>query len=285
MGSFGACLLTYHHKGAPRYYTIVSPIAHDMIETLLYDACKSPPALDLDKACSLGPTPPPEAEDHARRKPPSCSQFVSHTPTYLPCQTLAAHDISYTQMTQYEGELVVTFPYAYQQGYNAGPNIVETMMYASSQLDILHEEKLYRLCNRNCVKGKSDSFDLTFVRNGTLTPRRGRRHSRAQDDSSTVKGHISNDGNNTRENHANISPISSGLRAMDRIADDGPWQETLVEDNISQGQSSSPFKKRKVECEKKIDMWNVESILEDVDDDMSPPPSLRKINKRSRKKH
>ncbi len=287
LGRFGAYTLNYHHKGAPRRYTVVAPLAHEALEHLLYDEHQLRRSPDQDRSDKRRSIPPPEGDDNQARKPPSCSRFVSHLPMYVPCQTLGIHGIRYTHLTQYEGEMIIIFPYAYYQGFNAGPNITEEMMYGSDRWEIFHREKLYQHCNRNCAEGKADSFDVSFIKNqkGVLSPRGDHRFRRVQELSITINQQPEDTAEEEpplRRPHPSTSPRSGSLRAMDRVEDDGAWEETSLDNNVSGGRSTPKNKKSRIIDREKVDMWSVESILGDADDEASPMTVLTRSLKRGR---
>lgn len=140
MGEFAAYTLNYHHCGAARLYTVIKPTHHKRLEKVLHN--------------SRG------LQDRIR--PPTCTQFVSHMQVYVPEETLQRHKIDYTTVPQFEGEMVIMFPWAYHQGYNAGPNIVEEMMYANESWKAFHLQNLYERCNPYCEEG-DEEFDLSFL--------------------------------------------------------------------------------------------------------------------------
>lgn len=145
LGDFAACTLNYHHAGGPRTYIVVKPSSHQRLEEFI---CL---AFQQDKQ-----------KKNTDPIPPTCSQFVSHDPVYIPRDTLIANGIDFTEVTQFEKEMLVIFPYAYYQGFNGAANIVEEIMYASKQWEVFHKEGLYVKCSKNCAEG-DDDFDLSFA--------------------------------------------------------------------------------------------------------------------------
>jgi len=141
MGEFASYTTNYHHSGGPRTYIIISPSHHARLETLLRLAVASDPKV---------PT------------PAMCSQFASHSKLYIPKETLIRNDIAFTEVTQYEGEMLIIFPFAYYQGFNAGPNITEEITYASERWKTFHRRDFYDPCDKKCG-GEKDTFDLGFV--------------------------------------------------------------------------------------------------------------------------
>ena len=95
--------------------------------------------------------------------PPPCSQSVSHNPTYAPQATLSSYGIDNTEVVQQQGEMVITFPYAYHQVLASGPSITEEILYASDRCEVFHQKDLYQHCERNCTAEKQDKFDLRGV--------------------------------------------------------------------------------------------------------------------------
>lgn len=81
---------------------------------------------------------------------------------YVPKDTLIANGIEFTEVTQFEREMLVIFPYAYYQGFNGGANVVEEAMYASKTWEVFHRRELYVKCSKDCLEGDED-FDLSFA--------------------------------------------------------------------------------------------------------------------------
>ena len=140
LGEFAGYTMNYHHAGGPRCYTVVKPIHHGRLEEML--------CLTLNRK---------------RPTPPTCTQFVSHEKVYIPKDALRQNQIAFTEVTQFEGEMVVFFPYAYYQGFNAGPNITEELTYANERWKTFHRKGLYVLCNKDCDEGE-ETFNLDFAR-------------------------------------------------------------------------------------------------------------------------
>ena len=101
-------------------------------------------------------------------EPSKCSQFAAHQPIYLPSGTLSDLDIAHTEVIQHQGELVITFPWAYHEAYTSGPHITEEILYASDRCCVFHEEKLHRRCSADCAGGQADDFDTGLVFSDTL---------------------------------------------------------------------------------------------------------------------
>ena len=151
LGRYAGYSLSFHHSGAPRCWTVVTPIQHDRLESfMLLKTCREEDSQD---------------EIGRPRKPPACSDFMAHQQIYVPDATLKSEGLESIKVVQHEGEMVVIFPWAYHQAFNAGPNIIESMMYASTRWEVFLKEKLYQRCNRNCAAAQEDTFDFEFLAN------------------------------------------------------------------------------------------------------------------------
>lgn len=170
MTEIGAYRLVYIHKGAPRVWTVVEPSGFQRLEDLVART------LHLSGSDNV-------AEDRLVNFEPRCHQFVGHkrlswtddgirTRTieepgrtlYFTSKKLNAEGIRFTRFVQYQGEMVVLFPFSYYQGYNVGPNVVESMAYTSSRWEVFPTAGLLRQCNRSCYHGKQPSLvDLSFA--------------------------------------------------------------------------------------------------------------------------
>ena len=150
MANLGAYSLNYLHDGAPKIWTVVRPMDHQKLEELLHGYLQH-------SRTSLIVVPRP-------RLPPTCDNFLEHNPLYVPRQTLKMYDIPYTEVNQHVGEMVIIFPFAYHEAWNEGPNIAESMGYASDRWMMFPRLKLLKHCNKECsAGGKTPDFDLEFV--------------------------------------------------------------------------------------------------------------------------
>lgn len=150
MNRYAAYSLNYHHSGAPRMVTAIRPEHHAKLEEAMHQE---------QDAGNLFISRPSE--------PPTCTQFLAHQQIYVPQGTLSSWHISHTEVVQNQGEMVITFPYAYHQAYTSGPNITEEMLYASERCAVFHREDLYQHCDFDCVAGQPDPFDIGPVFSAT----------------------------------------------------------------------------------------------------------------------
>ena len=101
--------------------------------------------------------------------PPRCDQFLNHQPFYIPKGSLEACGIEFTNVVQYEGELIIKFPFAYYQGYSCGPSVAEEVAYTNERSEILNQEGLYYHCHAACTGPKApidfDAFPTAAASN------------------------------------------------------------------------------------------------------------------------
>lgn len=131
---FAAYSLNHLHVGAPRLWTVMRPEDYGKLEQYLLQCLD--PVKDM-QGVFLG---------KPKLATPGCSQFIRHHRVYLPEATINALGVRYTKVTQRPGELVITFPYAYHQGMNSGPNIMEVFPYGSDRWQIFVRNGLYQHC-------------------------------------------------------------------------------------------------------------------------------------------
>ncbi len=142
---YGAYSITYLHAGAPKIWYIIKPDNFRHVEEFVF-------VHRQNKADII----------------PPCGQFVRHESFYMDEKTLAA-GVDFTRVTQNPGEIIVTFPFAYHQGYDAGPNIAETMVYGSDRWANIFTQnpEWYKECTDGCVgKGlwKPEAVDMKFIK-------------------------------------------------------------------------------------------------------------------------
>lgn len=247
MNKYAAYSINFHHSGASRIMTVVLPEHHAKLEELVYKAQNSETLIGR-----------PE-------KPPACSQFVEHEPVYMPHATMSYNDIDFTEVVQHQGEMVITFPYAYHQTYVSGPNITEEMLYASDRCKVFHREDLYQHCNPDCGAEQHDPFDLDQVFSNTLSGTRIGNRNRPVVESpfaSPLPRQARETGaSQTRDTSGHPSKRVSGLKKMDRISDDGEWIDPLVQAAMLQ---SSTVRKgtRLTSNPYEPDMWDPDSAFE-----------------------
>ena len=160
MTELGAYKLVYHQRGGPRVWTIVKPADFQKVEALVAET------LDLGERNGSG-------ENGLSSFETPCFQFVGHKrlsktygetgiylvedpgkTLYFSTESLEMEGIKYTRFVQYPGELVIIFPFSYYQSYNVGPNVMETMAYASNRWEIFPKANLLRQCGRGCFQGR-----------------------------------------------------------------------------------------------------------------------------------
>ena len=279
MNKHAAYSLNYHHSGAPRTVTVTLPEYHAKVEQIVYDTQSSG---------TLSSRP---------QEPPTCSQFVEHQHLFVPCSTLSSHDIEYTRAVQYQGEMVITFPYAYHQVYSSGPNITEEISYASDRCKVFHREKVYHHCNRNCTAGQSDNIDISTIFTHTLSATRTshRRRSGLEPFSTLPTRGQTSEAGSSQQRDAEDRPFRRvrGLKAIDRLfnADDGEYIDPS--DPEYRFQPRRPGNPTQMTSDpQEADIWDPESAFEDRprvvnndedSDDGSPIGGIRPRRRRERR--
>jgi hypothetical protein len=74
---------------------------------------------------------------------------VRHQSLWVPVEVLNLCDIRYTTLQQNAGELVVTAPGAYHQGWNGGWNVAEAINYGDGKSAA--RVRSYRYCTAKCM--------------------------------------------------------------------------------------------------------------------------------------
>ena len=246
MNKYAAYSLNYHHSGASRILTVTLPEHHAKLEEVMY--------ITQDSGNLLG----------RPQKPPTCSQFVEHQQMYMPYATLSKHSIEYTKVVQHQGEMVITFPYAYHQAYSSGPNITEEMMYASDRCKVFHREELYQHCSRKCASEQPDNFDLKAVFSNTLSsPRSGHRYrSDLESHSASISPPQSPESDTPEEGDSDTdrrrSKRISGFKALDRVSDDGDWIDPSTQTSTFQPSTRQRKTPHLTSNPSEPDMWDPE---------------------------
>lgn len=122
-----------------------------------------------------------------------CAQFLRQSATYFPTSILDEWNISYKVVHQKAGEVIITYPQVYHQGFSAGYTFAEAANYADQNWNI----QGYRECDsRYCPEG--------FIRNSVL-------EFRDEDEEQHSEGSSDND-----ENH---NSLAGETRTQARIDD------------------------------------------------------------------
>ena len=83
--------------------------------------------------------------------PPQCDQLLGHRSIYLPTAALKLLELEYKHIVQQQNEMIITFPFAYIQAFNTGPNITEEILYASKWWERFPKKSLIQVCRLNPV--------------------------------------------------------------------------------------------------------------------------------------
>jgi hypothetical protein len=97
--------INYLHFGQPKSWYFVSPSDGERFESVM--------------------------NGYFPHKLRDCKQYLRHKTSMLSPSQLKKENISFTRVTQMEGEIVITFPYSYHAGFNHGFNMAESANFAS----------------------------------------------------------------------------------------------------------------------------------------------------------
>ena len=122
MEDYAALSINFHHWGAPKRWVIICPQDAEKLENLVVGM------LGLRNL--------------------TCDQFIRHASVFVPTWVLERAGIRHTQVLQQPGDMVITFPWAYHEGWNQGLNVAEAIGYG----DVSWERWVrgYRACNKRC---------------------------------------------------------------------------------------------------------------------------------------
>jgi hypothetical protein len=132
--------LNYHHRGASKFWVIVAPSSAALVESCLATYIPE----------MWGP----------KQQVPCCSQFVRHMSVWVALETLNEWGISYEVVEQRPGDLIITVPGAYHQGFNAGANLNEAMNYGDDA--VIERLAGYRKCFKGCYPQEDPIVELTW---------------------------------------------------------------------------------------------------------------------------
>lgn len=142
-----ALSLNFHHKGAPKMWRVTCPLDFDKVERIV--------ARNQDEA-------PGEK---------LCSQHVRHASLFLSQGILELEGVRSILVRQKKGEMIITWPLSYHQGWNEGPNICEAIAYGSAvwkKTFVEDGEMMYRTCGRRCItRGMGIPIELDFTKTKT----------------------------------------------------------------------------------------------------------------------
>lgn len=171
MTNHAAYSLNFLHHGAPKYWTVVKPANHVKLELKLHPVVEQAGGRDrrlqfidgkIVKDCA-------QAKTLAYQQlgglpcdfPPRCDPFLTHQPFYIPSTSLDVWEIGYTRVAQYEGEMIIIFPFAYHEGYACGPSLAEVAEHKNDRSELFCKAGLYRDCHYQCT---GPALPLDFAR-------------------------------------------------------------------------------------------------------------------------
>ncbi len=132
----------YLYRGASKFWVVVAPALAPRLEYHLKRAIL-------------------ERWSAAWKADMGCAQFIRHAVLWVSLGVLEAWGVAYSVVEQQAGDLMVTAPGAYHQGWNAGANIAE----ATNWGDALTQHRLvgYRACRPGCNPSNVGARSSTIV--------------------------------------------------------------------------------------------------------------------------
>ncbi|XP_061549586.1 lysine-specific demethylase 4A isoform X1 [Phycodurus eques] len=92
----------------------------------------------------------------------TCEAFLRHKMTLISPSILKKYGIPFEKITQYAGEFMVTFPYAYHAGFNHGFNCAESTNFATQRWIEYGKQAVLCSCRKDMVKISMDVFVKKF---------------------------------------------------------------------------------------------------------------------------
>ena len=125
---WGLSSINLLHAGASKHWVVVPPADRDLLESHLRDRFGRCFGRKWTK--------------------PRCGQFVRHMDLWVPVATLAAWGVRHQVVKQRAGQIMVTAPWAYHQGWNGGWNVAEAVNFAGAGHGVASDG--YCPCFRGC---------------------------------------------------------------------------------------------------------------------------------------
>lgn len=126
---YNALSLNYQHSGSPKAWRVCSPRDFSKLEDFVS-------ATIPQNNIPFFPSPAGGGKSGNSK----CSQFIRHQSIFLPKQTLEAGGVRSWTTRQTPGEMVVTWPLAYHEGWNEGVNVNEACGYGTKRWKKLFAE-------------------------------------------------------------------------------------------------------------------------------------------------
>jgi hypothetical protein len=136
-----ALSLNFHHKGAPKMWRVTCPFDFDKVESLI---ARTEGLLNGEYMCS---------------------QKVRHSSVFVSEGAFELAGVRSILVRQKPGEMIVTWPLAYHQGWNEGANVCEAIAYGTESWKmgfIKGGEMVYRACGKKCLGTKGIPITLDF---------------------------------------------------------------------------------------------------------------------------
>ena len=178
--------------GAPKYWTIIEPADHVKVEEQFHPESENAGArecrIQREEGARVGVLTQSERAEEKRIDellecrpcdlPPRCDQFMTHQPFYIPESTLSSFRCKFRKVVQHNGEMIITFPFAYYQVYATGNSLAEAIDYTNDRSEIFVKNNLWHSCHHDCtaLRAKDDWVDYMAGLELRPTPTRQNRH-------------------------------------------------------------------------------------------------------------
>ena len=91
-------------------------------------------------------------QENGLRKPSDrCAQFVRHKALFCPTPILDKWDVRYTVLRQRAGEVVITLPRAYHQGFSVGFTLAEAVNFANESWEVPNDTDCRSACGNSYI--------------------------------------------------------------------------------------------------------------------------------------
>lgn len=87
-----------------------------------------------------------------------CNAFLRQKSTIISPHILRQHDIPFDEITQEEGEIIITFPFGYHAGFNHDFNCAEAANFATKRWVEYGKRASHCICSHNMVKFSMETF-------------------------------------------------------------------------------------------------------------------------------
>lgn len=186
MTDFAAHRVNILRQGAPKCWTIIEPADHRKVEYEFHSISEKAGEREGRFKIHRGQDTPDERLTHDEMEevkafdgvleefpcdyPPRCDQFLAHQPFYLPEHFVSASGFTFRKVVQHSGEMLIIFPFAYNQNYATGNSIAEVIDFTNDRSNVFLERKIYHVCHHGCTGPRDKDDWLGYMANQPLFP-------------------------------------------------------------------------------------------------------------------